>query len=79
MPRRIQKQEVKTPPISKCWCNAPAKVEFQEEGHDLYYRVRCDNGHIMTKFIGSRHKAICRWNHRVGEIEFPEVMIKITK
>lgn len=56
-------QELKTPPISDCWCGAKAKLidwDFRDQ-----WRVMCDKNHTLTKECGTTHRATCLWNNRV--------------
>lgn len=60
----MNSQKIITPPISKCYCGEEAKIQTWES-YDIIYQVVCNNRHTLTKYCGSAHRAICRWNHRV--------------
>ena len=60
------KQKVITPQIKKCFCGSETKFETDEYGQELVLRVCCiENNHHFTKYCGTRHKAVCKWNNRV--------------
>jgi len=58
-------QKITTPEISKCYCGASAKVQTWDIYGENIYQVVCENRHTVTKYCGTKHKAICRWNNRV--------------
>lgn len=62
-------QKFTTPNIRKCYCGAEAEVLTWTFSYDYEYQVKCQNGHVLTKYCGTRHRAICRWNNRVELIE----------
>ncbi len=64
------KQKVITPEISTCFCGAKSKVQTWDTYGEYIYQVVCENRHTLTKYCGTRHRAICRWNNRVVKISF---------
>ena len=61
------KQKVITPQMKKCFCGSEVKMTSWEYGQEWVVRVECiDNNHSLTRYCGSTHKAICKWNNRVG-------------
>jgi len=63
------KQKIITPPIKNCFCGKSAKIQTWEFGsyYDLCYQVVCEDGHAMSKYCGTPHRAICKWNNRVEQ------------
>jgi len=59
------KQPIITPEISQCYCGAKAKILTWDVYGEYEYQVKCENKHTLTKYCGTKHRAICRWNNRV--------------
>ena len=62
------KQKIKIPNIKICYCGLEGKIRTDERGHDLIFRVMCDNGHFVSKYCGTVNRAIHRWNNRIALI-----------
>lgn len=58
-------QQIKTPEIIDCYCGSKAKIQTWDIYGEYTFQVVCENKHTLTKYCGSRHRAICRWNNRV--------------
>ena len=68
-------QKPKTPKITQCECGKHTRIVSddgdysQGGGYGFMYRVECQGNHIRTKYCGSRHRAIWRWNNSLSNTE----------
>ena len=61
----IMTQQIKIPDIENCFCGANAKIQTWDIYGEYIYQVVCENKHTLSKYCGSRNRAIHRWNNRV--------------
>jgi hypothetical protein len=71
------KQKVHTPAIACCArCNTPGRLE-EDWGFRDTWKIICFNCNRSTKYCGTRHRAVCRWNNAqsriAAELEAPNV------
>lgn len=59
------KQKVITPQINNCYCGSLAKIQTWDIYGEYIFQVVCENRHTLTRYCGTKHRAICRWNNRV--------------
>ena len=59
-------QPIFTPPVSKCFCGAHARV-IDWDSREMY-RVMCDKNHVLSNECGTINRAVHRWNNRVEKI-----------
>jgi len=59
------KQKIITPELKECFCGAKSKIQTWDIYGAYIYQVVCENRHTLTRYCGTRHRAICRWNNRV--------------
>jgi len=68
------KQKVITPPIKNCLCGkTPNIVPSDNGGHnyEVYFMVECACGKKWPKNASTKHRAICRWNHKISLANAP--------
>lgn len=64
------KQKPTTPQIKNCICGSVARVYSddgdysQRGGYGFMFMVMCESCRKSTKYCGSRHRAICKWNNK---------------
>ncbi len=59
------KQKIIIPQISKCYCGTNAKIQTWDNYGEYIYQVVCENRHTLTKYCGTKNRAIHRWNNRI--------------
>ncbi len=61
------KQKVITPKLKDCYCGSKAKVVWMNYDN---FQVHCiENDHRITPEMGSRHRAIFRWNNTLDKMK----------
>lgn len=59
------KQKLIIPEITRCYCGSDAKIITWDIYGEYVYKVMCENNHTLSKYCGTRNRAIHRWNNRV--------------
>lgn len=61
------KQKVITPKVKNCQCGSEARAIWMD--HDQW-QVHCVyNDHRLTPEMGSKHRAVCRWNNTIDKLK----------